>query len=53
MNAQYELGAAYYRGAGVTKSLRLAMKWLRMAAGHGQEAAVAFLERIGGGQRLN
>jgi TPR repeat protein len=32
---------------------RLAMKWLRMAAGHGHEEARAFLERIERGQKLN
>jgi len=53
VDAQYELGCAYYRGDGVTRSLRLAMKWLRSAARLGNESAQAFLERVEHGDRLN
>lgn len=35
------------------RNLRLAMKWLRMAASQGHEGARAFLERIESGARLN
>jgi TPR repeat protein len=52
-NAQYELGCAWYRGAAGAKNPKLAMKWLRMAAAHGHEAARAFLERINAGGKLN
>jgi TPR repeat protein len=52
-DAQYELGCAYYRGDGLTRSLRLAMKWLRSAARLGNEAAQAFLERVERGDKLN
>ena len=54
VDAQYELGCAYYRGHGVARSLRLAMKWLRSAAYLGHDAAKDFLgriERIGHGPR--
>jgi TPR repeat protein len=53
VDAQYELGCAYYRGDGVTRSLRLAMKWLRSAANLGNESAQAFVERVQHGDRLN
>ncbi len=53
VNAQYELGCAYYRGQGVKRSLRLAMKWLRSAARLGNAEALAFLERVERGHRLN
>ena len=42
-----------YRGTGMERHPRLAMKWLRMAAGHGHEEARAFLERIERGGKLN
>jgi len=52
-DAQYELGCVYYRGDGVARSLRLAMKWLRSSARLGNEAAQAFLERVEHGDKLN
>ncbi|MEK7736974.1 MAG: tetratricopeptide repeat protein, partial [Pseudomonadota bacterium] len=53
VDAQYELGCAYYRGEGVAQSMRLAMKWLRSAARLGNEAALAFIERVEHGDKLN
>jgi TPR repeat protein len=51
--AQYEVGCAYFRGTGVVRNLRLALRWLRAAARAGHQEARAFLERIERGGALN
>ena len=45
-DAQYELGCAYSRGHGVTRSARLSMKWLRSSARLGHQAAQAYLASV-------
>lgn len=52
-NAQYELGCAYYRGQLMPRNLRQAMRWLRVSATGGNDAARAFMERLGQGGVLN
>ena len=44
MNAQARLGASYYMGQGVEKSVVEARKWFRKAAEQGDERAKKFLE---------
>ena len=53
VDAQYELGTAYYRGTGTASNSRLAMRWLRSAARLGHAQALAFLERVERGGKLN
>ncbi len=53
VDAQYELGTAYYRGTGTATNSRLAMRWLRSAARLGHAQALAFLERVERGGKLN
>ncbi|HWU85263.1 MAG TPA: hypothetical protein VN028_07990, partial [Rhodocyclaceae bacterium] len=53
LNAQYELGSAYYRGEWLTRNPKQALRWLRSAAAGGHEEARAFIERVQRGGALN
>lgn len=46
VKAQYELGGAYYMGAGVKKDASIAVKWLSLAADKGHAQAQADLGKI-------
>ena len=44
--AQFNLGVAYYKGQGVTRDDREAVKWFRIAAQQGDQDAQQFLFKL-------